>query len=107
MSKFSLLVQAISPDALEERDSGLTKRILIRGIGSPFTQVKAGSGLPIGGAFMGANTLTTIDISIDGVFLLSDPGVEIAPGGSFEMTIATPSTLSAGVHEICATLEGN
>lgn len=56
---------------------------------------------------MGANTLTTIDISIDGVFLLSDPGVEITPGGSFEMTIATPATLSAGVHEICATLEGN
>ena len=107
MSEEDLLVQAISHDALEERDSSLTKRILIRGIGSPFTQVKAGSDFPIGGAFMGSNTLTTIDIYIDGVFLVSDPGVEIAPGGTFQMTIATPSTLTAGTHEICASLEGN
>ena len=55
---------------------------------------------------MGGNTLTTINISIDGVFLLSDPGVEIS-GGSFQMIIAIPSTLSAGTHQICASLEGN
>ena len=54
---------------------------------------------------MGPDTLTTIDITIDGVFLLSDPGVQIS-GGSFQMIIAIPSTLSAGTHEICAALEG-
>src|SRR5277367_2269882 len=83
----------------------LAKRLFERKIGSPFTQVKAGSSLQIVGENMNPPNVSTYTLSVT---------LDSAPVGtfsnvpftsdSFRLHVTIPATTTDGTHQICVAI---
>ena len=101
---FSLTSAQAIPSGILPRNPGskpLAKRILLVQIGSPFTQVKAGSSLLIVGENMsGSNPSYNLTASLDSTPLGAFPNVPFT-GDTFRIHVTIPSTTTDGTHTIC------
>ena len=82
-----------------ERHDTLAKRLAIRRIGSPLTQVQSGGCLPIAADYM-SDGVYTIDVTLDSQPLVSQDGVQVTDG-NFIFWVQIPEDTDPGSHQIC------